>query len=80
VAAVAPFNFGDVNPGMGEWESTRSLRRGIVDQFFPWLIGAAVAPRQYIYSKEMGWESYASHPGWDRLQKVFALYGAPGQS
>ncbi len=77
VAAVAPFNFNDVNPGWGEWESTRCLRRSIADQFFPWLIGASVAPRRYIYSKEMGWESYRRHTGWERLQKVFALYGVP---
>jgi cephalosporin-C deacetylase-like acetyl esterase len=77
VAAVAPFNFGDINPGMGEWESTRGLRRSTIDQFFPWLIGAASAPRHYIYSKEVGWDSYRAHPGWERLQRVFALYGVP---
>jgi Acetyl xylan esterase (AXE1) len=76
VAAVAPFGFNEVNPGWGEWESTRSLRRSIVDQFFPWLIGASVAPRRFIYAKEMGWETYR-HTGLARIEKVFALYGVP---
>src|SRR5437899_5128935 len=57
VAAVVPFNFGRAEPGWGEWESTRCLRRSIIDQFFPWIIGASVAPRRLVYANEMGWEN-----------------------
>jgi cephalosporin-C deacetylase-like acetyl esterase len=77
VAAVAPFNFNRATPGSGEWESTRCLRRSIVDQFFPWIIDASVAPRRLIYSVEMGWESYREHTSWERFKKVFAFYSAP---
>lgn len=45
------------SPGSGSWETTRNLRRSIVDQFFPWMICASVAPRRFIYSYEMGWEA-----------------------
>jgi hypothetical protein len=76
VAAVAPFNFGRTPPGWGEWESTRCLRRSIVDRFFPWVIAASVAPRRLIYSNEMGWESYRNHEAWERFQKIFGFYDA----
>ncbi len=70
IAAVAPFNFGRAAPGWGSWESTRNLRRGIVDQFFPWVIGASVAPRRFVYSNEMGWNP-ERHEAWAWYQKVF---------
>lgn len=89
IAAVAPFNFGEATPGArvsggagdlaipgsGSWETTRNLRRSIVDQFFPWFICAAVAPRRLVYSYEMGWEA-ERQPAWARYLKVFGLYGA----
>jgi hypothetical protein len=77
VAAVAPFNFGIAEPEWGEWESTRCLRRSLIDQFFPWIISASVAPRHLFYANEMGWEHYKDDPAWARDQKVFALYGVP---
>lgn len=77
VAAVVPFNFGSAEPGWGEWESTRCLRRSIVDQFFPWIINASVAPRRLVYANEMGWEHYKDNAAWERDKKVFALYGVP---
>jgi len=77
VAAVAPFNFGLAEPEWGEWESTRCLRRSLVDGFFPWLISASVAPRRLFYANEMGWEHYKDDPAWARDQKVFTLYDAP---
>jgi len=77
IAAVAPFNFVRTGARWGEWESTRCLRRSIVDRFFPWVIDASVAPRRLIYANEMGWENYANHEAWERYQRVFAFYGAP---
>jgi hypothetical protein len=77
VAAVAPFNFGTAEPEWGEWESTRCLRRSLIDQFFPWVISASVAPRHLFFANEMGWEHYKDDPAWVRDQKVFALYGVP---
>ncbi len=77
VAAVVPFNFGRAEPGWGEWESTRCLRRSIIDQFFPWIISASVAPRRLVYANEMGWEHYKDDPAWERYKKLFALYGVP---
>ena len=77
VAAVAPFNFGLAEPEWGEWESTRCLRRSLIDHFFPWIISASVAPRHLFYANEMGWEHYKDDPAWAHDQKVFALYDLP---
>jgi len=64
-------------PGWGEWETTRCLPRSAVDQFFPWLLCASVAPRPFLYSFEIGWPEDVEHePAWARYKKVFALYGA----
>jgi hypothetical protein len=64
-------------PGWGEWETTRCLPRSSVDQFFPWLVCAAVAPRPFLYSFEIDWPEDVEHePMWARYKKVFDLYGA----
>lgn len=64
-------------PGWGEWETTRCLPRSSIDQFFPWLICASVAPRPFLYSFEIGWpEGVEREPAWARYRKVFELYGA----
>ena len=64
-------------PGWGEWETTRCLPRSSVDQFFPWLLCASVAPRPFLYSFEIGWPVDVEHePAWARYKKVFDLYGA----
>lgn len=63
------------SPGSGSWETTRNLRRSIVDQFLPWMICASVAPRRLIYSYEMGWVA-EQQPAWARYAKVFSLYNA----
>jgi cephalosporin-C deacetylase-like acetyl esterase len=68
-----PLEFAD--PGWGEWESTRCLRRSIVDQFFHWTICTSVAPRRLVYSFEMGW-NVEDQPAWARFKKVFRLYDA----
>jgi dienelactone hydrolase len=93
VRCVIPFNFGGPQPetpyplpddaaesfdymGRGSWESTRNLRLSGRDRFFPWLIVAAVAPRRLVYAHEFSWD-WERDPVWDRLQRVFALYGVP---
>jgi hypothetical protein len=53
------------------------LRRSLIDQFFPWIISASVAPRYMVYANEMGWEHYKDDPAWARDQSVYALYGVP---
>jgi len=63
------------DPGWGDWESTRGLRRSIVDQFLPWAICASVAPRRFVYSFEMGW-NVEDLPAWTRYRKVFGFYDA----
>src|SRR5579859_2823521 len=64
-------------PGWGEWETTRCLPRSAVDQFFPWLLCASVAPRPFLFSFEIGWPVDVEHePIWARYKKVFELYGA----
>ncbi len=71
-----PYNLEIADPGWGEWESSRCLRLSIVDQFFPWLINASVAPRGFIYSFELGWPNgVENEPIWKRYKKVFELYG-----
>ena len=91
VAAVAPFNFGEAtprfggrpnswpvplsDPGWGSWESTRNLPGSIASQYLPWFICAAVAPRRFIYSYEMGWE-VEKQPAWQRYRNVFGFYDA----
>jgi len=63
--------------GWGEWETTRCLPRSSVDQFFPWLLCASVAPRPFLFSFEIGWPVDVDHePIWARYKKVFELYGA----
>jgi dienelactone hydrolase len=63
------------DPGLYDWDSTRVLRRSIVDEFLPWTICASVAPRRFVYSYELGWE-VEQLPAWPRYQKVFGLYNA----
>jgi len=71
------YSFDTAWPGWGEWETTRCLPRSAADQFFPWLLCAAVAPRPFLYSFEIGWPEDVEHePAWARYKKVFDLYGA----
>ncbi len=63
------------DPGGGSWEWTRNMRRGIADQFVPWVVCASVAPRKFVYSFEMGWK-VEDLPAWARYRKVFGFYGA----
>ncbi len=91
VTAVAPFNFGGVQPdyavptdpirdfywfGVPYWESTRCLRLGARDGFGHWVIAGAAAPRRLIYAHEFAWDR-EKDPAWPRLQKIFAWYDAP---
>lgn len=64
-------------PSDGSWEWTRNLARSTVDQFLPWMVCASVAPRQFIYSFEMGWQ-VEDLPAWERYRRVFGFYNALG--
>jgi dienelactone hydrolase len=73
------YDFETADPGWGGWESTRGLRNSIAGQFFPWSICASVAPRPFIFSFELSWpKGIEQEPAWKRYQKVFNLYGEPG--
>jgi len=63
------------DPGLGDWDTTRCLRRGIIDQFLQWTICAMAAPRRLVYSYELGWNA-EDLPAWDRYKRVFDLYHA----
>jgi dienelactone hydrolase len=63
------------DPGLGDWDTTRCLRRGIVDQFLQWTICAMAAPRRFVYSYELGW-NVEDLPAWARYKKVYELYHA----
>jgi dienelactone hydrolase len=72
------YDFETAWPGWGEWETTRSLPRSAVDQFFPWFVCALVAPRPFLYSFEIAWPEDVEHePAWARYKKVFQIYGRP---
>jgi len=77
-AGPRPYDSETADPGWGEWESTRCLPGSIHGQFFPWLINAAVAPRGFVYSFELGWPHGAvNEPIWKRYKKVFEITGQP---
>ena len=63
------------DPGLGDWETPRCLRRGIIDQFLQWTVCALVAPRKFVFSYELGW-NVEDLPAWARYKKVFELYHA----
>jgi dienelactone hydrolase len=57
------------------WETTRGLRRSACDEFFPWLIVAAAAPRCLISAHEFGWD--AEHDeAWARTNRLYDWYEA----
>ena len=60
-------------PTVDEWETTRVIRRNVVDGFLQWVICASVAPRRFVYSYELGW-NVEDLPAWSRYQKVYSLY------
>lgn len=62
--------------GGAYWESTRGLRLGGRDDFFPWVIVASTAPRPLIHAHEFAWDE-ARDPAWSRYRKVWGeFYGA----
>ncbi len=90
ITAVAPFNFGGVQPDYttpantdrdfywfseGYWETTRCLKNGARDGFAHYAIVGSVAPRKVIYAHEFDWIE-KSDPAWPRLAKVFDFYSA----
>ena len=62
-------------PSPDDWDTTRVIRRSMVDQFLQWFICASVAPRDFVYSYELGW-NVDDLPAWTRYHKVWRLYGA----
>lgn len=64
-------------PTVDDWDTTRVIRRNVVDGFLQWMICASVAPRRFVYSFELGW-NVQDLPAWPRYQKVYSLYGASG--
>jgi cephalosporin-C deacetylase-like acetyl esterase len=70
-----PLDLAEPNPG--DWDTSRVVRRSVVDQFLQWFLCASVAPRRFVYSYELGW-SVEDLPAWARYQKIYGLYNAPG--
>ena len=71
------YDFETAYPGWGYWETTRNLPHSVSDQFFPWFLCAAVAPRPFIFSFELAWpKTVEEEPAWARYKKVYELYGA----
>lgn len=68
-----PLDLAEPNPD--DWDTSRVVRRSVVDEFLQWFICASVAPRRFIYSYELGWH-VEDLPAWARYQKVFRLYNA----
>ena len=68
-----PLDLAEPNPD--DWDTSRVVRRSVVDEFLQWFICASVAPRRFVYSYELGW-NVEDLPAWSRYQKVFSLYGA----
>jgi dienelactone hydrolase len=64
-------------PTVDGWDTTRAIRRNVVDQFLQWFICASVAPRRFVYSYELGW-NVEDLPAWARYQRVYRLYDALG--
>jgi dienelactone hydrolase len=62
-------------PSPADWDTSRVIRRHVVDQFLQWFICASVAPRRFVYSYELGW-NVEDLPAWARYRKVWGLYGA----
>jgi cephalosporin-C deacetylase-like acetyl esterase len=69
--AETKFNYA----GSGSWESTRNLRLSARDDFFPWLVVGAVAPRRLIYAHEFAWDR-EHDPVWKRLEQIYGFYDA----
>lgn len=71
------YDFETADPGWGYWETTRNLPNSVRDQFFPWFLCAAGAPRPFIFSFELAWpKTVEKEPAWARYKKVYDLYGA----
>lgn len=71
------YDFETADPGWAFWETTRNLPNSVCNQFFPWFLCAAVAPRNFIYSFELGWpKTVEEEPSWARYKKVYDFYGA----
>ncbi len=71
------YDFDTADPGWGFWETTRNLPHSVNNQFFPWFLCVAGAPRPFIFSFELAWpETVEEEPAWARYKKVYELYEA----
>jgi dienelactone hydrolase len=93
ITAVIPFNFGKsgsdstlsadkladlpADPGLADWETSRSIPYSVSKQFFPWMLCASVAPRYLVYASESKWKYTAEEEiAWQRYKRVFGWYNA----
>jgi len=71
------YDFETADPGRGNWETTRGLPNSISQQFFPWFLCAAGAPRPFVYAFELAWpKTIEDQSAWARYKKVYELTGA----
>ncbi|MBL7735737.1 MAG: acetylxylan esterase [Chitinophagaceae bacterium] len=71
------YDFETADPGGGDWETSRALPNSISQQFFPWFLCAAGAPRPFIFAFELEWpKTVENESAWPRYKKVYELTGA----
>ena len=71
------YNDETADPGWGYWETTRNLPHSVSEQFFPWFLCTAGAPRPFIFAFELAWPKIVEEePIWARYKKVYEFYGA----
>ena len=71
------YDFETADPGWAYWETTRSIPNSVSEKFLDWFICAAIAPRNFIFSIEIGWpKTVEDEPAWIRYKKVYDFYGA----
>lgn len=71
------YEFETADPEWAYWETTRSLPKSVSEQFLDWFLCASIAPRNFIFSFEIGWpKTVEEEPAWVRYKKVYNFYGA----
>jgi cephalosporin-C deacetylase-like acetyl esterase len=72
-----PYDAETADPGWAFWETTRNLPHSAREQYFPWFLCAAGAPRPFIFAFELGWpQTVEEEPIWSRYKKVYQFYDA----
>ncbi|MBL7735738.1 MAG: acetylxylan esterase, partial [Chitinophagaceae bacterium] len=71
------YDFETADPGGGDWETSRALPNSISQQFFPWFLCAAGAPRPFVFAFELEWpKTIEDQSAWARYKKVYELTDA----